>query len=277
VSSDRLTFEAYRAIEAANWSSLKHLRKSPLLYQYELHTVPPSDSDGLRVGRGTHTAVLEPDRLAVEYAIWKGGRRAGAEWDEFCEAHATETILTLGQYEAVCAIRDAVRSHPVAEGYLRSGIAEQAITWTDERTGIACKGRLDWVSDAGTLIDLKTSRSAVDPRAFAASAYAFGYFHQVAFYLRGLRATRGAEPPAVIIAVETSPPHDVCCYRVSEDAIYAANEELDDLLETLRLCRETGAWRGRFSDEQELDMPRWAYPFEDDGSLIADPDWMHGS
>lgn len=266
------SFAAYEQIEAVNWSTLKHLRRSPLHYRHAL-TTESADTDALRLGRAVHTAVLEPDRFALEYAVWQGGRRAGAEWTAFQVAHEEQTILTLDQYQRACSIRDSVRSHPVAAPYLREGKAEQTIEWAHEKTKIRLKGRPDWISPTA-LVDLKTSRHAINYRLFATDVYRLGYHCQLAMYQAGIKATMGMELPPVLIAVEPEPPHDVAVYLLDEDAIYAGAEEVDELLQALRECQQTGSWRGRYSSAQDLSLPRWAFPDEEDGEAIEDPEWM---
>ncbi len=270
-----MKFSDYLAIDSTNWSSLKHLRQSPLAYKHALTHQRP-DADMLRLGRAVHTAVFEPDRLPLDYVVFKGARRAGKEWDAFEEAHAGETILKVEQYERACAIRDAVRAHPLAAPYLASGQPEHVLTWTDQVSGVACKARLDWLSTfPPAVVDLKTSRHATNQRLFASAAWDLGYHHQLAFYTRGALAVTGRLHPAVIIAVEPTAPFDVAVYRLDEDALATAAGQVDDLLRLLVECREANVWPGAHDGELVLGLPRWALPDFDDVDL-ADPDWMVG-
>lgn len=77
---------AYDDIEALNWSSLKLMHTSPLLYRYR-QTVPREDSAALRLGRAIHCAVLEPERWASAYTVapdvdltTRAGKAARARW-----------------------------------------------------------------------------------------------------------------------------------------------------------------------------------------------------
>src|SRR5690348_16033746 len=152
-----LQFADYSKVQAVNWSTLKELRRSPRHYRYRLDN-ERDDSPRLALGRAAHTAIFEPDRFMVEYACFKGERRAGKTWEAFKAAHESETILKLPEYQLCLAMRDAVRAHPVAARYLASGRAEQTVTWTDPKTQIPCKARLDWIADeAGAVVDLKTT------------------------------------------------------------------------------------------------------------------------
>jgi exodeoxyribonuclease VIII len=262
-------FETYRAIRGVNWSTLRDMRASPLHYKQAVD-MPREDSDTLALGRAVHTAVLEPDRFPIDYTVWQGARRAGKEWEAFCAANQAQTILKVDQYATCLAIRDAVRRDPIAAAYLASGEAERNITWTDAETGLACKGRLDWHSPARkALVDLKTTRS-VDARMFGATAFRFGYHCQLAYYLDGWRASVPGDPmEAVIIAVESEPPHDVGVFLLDDEVLYAGREEYHELLARVKGCMLTGRWPGRYDEPQLLQLPSWAFPNDDDEAAHA--------
>ncbi len=269
-----MTFAEYLKVDAVNWSTLKHLRVSPKHYQHAL-THQRADTNALKLGRAVHTAVFEPDRLLLDYVLWDGGDRRGKDWLLFKSLHeqTSRTILKLEEYERACAIRDAVRKHPLVPPLLEGGQAEHAIQWTDEKTGLACKARLDMLSPLAVL-DLKTSRHAVDGRLFGSAAWSLGYFHQLAFYVRGARAVTGKELPAVILAVESAAPFDACVYTVDEDDLWLAGDEVDKLLARLAECRTSGLWPGVGESPLTLAAPRWAHPNIEDMGAIPDPSWM---
>lgn len=266
-----MPFAAYEDIEAVNWSKLKRMLRSPLAYKYGLDEPPDDDTDPIRVGRATHTAIFEPHLFDSEVAEWTGGKRDGKAWDAFCAANEDKTLLTTAQLRRVLKIRDAVRLHPLVAPYLVRGQAEQVLEWTDERTQLRLKCRIDWHT-TDVILDLKTSRNAVDPRAFAADAYRLGYFHQLAFYQRGVAAVHGTHPQSLIVAVEAVGPFDVAVYRLASHALYAVHEEIDGLLSQLKLCMSSQQWPGRFETERELSIPAWANSLDDVD--VEDPDWM---
>ncbi len=262
---DRDTFATYSLIDAVNWSSLKHMERSPLHYQHAL-TADREDSTAMAMGRATHTAVLEPHRLETDYAVFGGLRRAGKEWEAFEAANAGKTILKREEYQRCIAMRDAVRAHPVAASYLASGQAEKTITWKHPGVGLECKGRLDWVSESrAAVVDLKTTGD-VDAVKFASLAARMGYFKQLAFYRDGLAYATGNVLAAVIIAVEAKAPHDVAVLPIDEDSLYAAAEQYAELLAKVAACRQSGVWPGRYPEEQPLRMPAWNWNDEEDAS-----------
>ncbi len=261
-------FATYAAIEAVNWSTLREAQRSPLHYKHRTET-PREDTPRMAFGRAVHTAVLEPDRFALEYAVWDGPRRAGKEYDAFVAANARRTVLRVDEYEQCLAVRDAVRSHPVARRYLRHGKPEAAITWTDEATGLPCKARLDWIG-AKVAFDLKTTGD-IDARVFGSLAARMLYHGQLAFYHFGLEANGLKDRAMKVVAVEAEAPHDVGVYDVPDGALYAGEELVRELLETVHRCRKTRKWPGRYTDEQTLVLPSWVFPEDDPayGLIIA--------
>lgn len=261
----RLTFEDYVALPAVNWTTLKEMRRSPLHYAHRLAN-PKEDTTRLALGRACHTAVFEPDRFLLDYALFEGEARRGKEWTAFKELHADKTILKRDEYELCIEIRDAVREHPVASKYLAKGRAEQTITWTDEETGLLCKARLDFVSEVpglAALLDMKTTQT-VDAALFGATAARMGWHDQAAWYVRGLAANGLPLMPAKLLAVELEPPHDVAVFDVDPDALYAGEEECRELLAKVAECRAANAWPGRYANELPLKLPAWFYAQADE-------------
>jgi exodeoxyribonuclease VIII len=257
-----LPFDEYSKVDGINWSTLKEMRRSPLHYRYRLEH-PREDTPAFARGRAGHTAVFEPRRFLLEYALFEGAVRRGKAWDAFKAQHTKRTILKKEEYETCLAVSDAVHANPIAAEYLKKGKAESTITWTDTTSGLACKGRPDWISESKpAIVDLKTT-SDVDPRKFASTAARLGYHCQLAFYREGLRAM-GTLYPVVIIAVEATAPHDVAVYEMDEDSLYAGWEETARMLDAVARCRRENRWPGRFESQQTLRLPQWLWNDEDD-------------
>ena len=252
-----MTFEEYQAIDAINWTTLKHMRTSPAHYKWHLENPTPHTAS-MELGTAVHCAILEPERFAREFVPYRK-RRAGKDWDEFEAANVTRTILRGEDFDTALAIVAAVRRHPVANHLLEVGEAEKVLVWTDDKTGLKCKGRADWVNGIG-LVDLKTSFDITQWK-FSATAARQGYHAQLAFYRRGLFAT-GIEVPTKLLAVETEPPFDVLVYSLSEDELWAGECLVDMLLAKVKACQESNVWPGRSAEEVPLQLPGWAFTGE---------------
>jgi len=253
----------YSQIDAVNSSTLKVLYfKSPLHYFYNL-TAPHEESPAMRLGTATHMAILEPDRFDSTYTVRPDGidgrTKDGKAW---LAAHANDPILTANEYETIMGMRQAVERHDAASELIRSIVEVESVAlWTDEETGIACKGRLDAILRDGSILDLKTTKST-DPRQFAADAAKYGYDFSMSFY-HDARIAMGHEVPRVILlAVESAAPHDCVPFVVTEDDLDVGREKYRTALTRLAKCRASGKWPGRFDGATELVLPQWAYPEE---------------
>jgi hypothetical protein len=246
----------YDAIPAVNFSSLKHIARSPAHYRAALST-PRADTDAMRVGRCTHLAVLEPERYAEEVAVWDGGRRVGSSWRDFCSVHEGCEVLTDEQAATCQAIATAVRQDPDASVLVTGGRSEVSVVWEVEVVPglkVLAKARIDYVGPGG-LMDLKTTRDA-SPRAFSADAYKRGYPSQCAFYADGWFAATGQRLPFYVVAVESDAPHVVQTYDAS-GLIPAGRAEYMRWLLTLEECRVTDEWPGYARGVVALELPGW--------------------
>ncbi|KKL06869.1 hypothetical protein LCGC14_2591730, partial [marine sediment metagenome] len=178
------TFEEYKQIPGVNWSTLKSLRVSPKQYQHDIMS-EREDAAHFRIGRAAHGFTLEPDTFEQRFVCYKDGPRRGKWWDKFQDDNPGKEILNATEWIKAIGTATAMVSHPIASEFLLKGLKEHVITWTDKKTGIDCKGRLDLVN--GKLVDIKTTSSLI-PRLFATQVARLAYHGQLAFYKDGLAA-----------------------------------------------------------------------------------------
>jgi exodeoxyribonuclease VIII len=269
----------YAAIDAVNQSTLKRIAKSPLHYLRGLQ-VTPDPTETMRLGSVAHTAVLEPHRIAWDYAVWDGpegkdhDRFQGKEWKAFEAVALAEgkTIIKKRELDAAQRIADAVRRNKHAQRYLRQGVAEQILVWVDAKTGLLCKARLDFVSSAidgvDVLVELKTSAD-VSPRIFSQRFAQLGYDVQVAHYQDGWKAITGRTLYLKCPAIENKEPHDIIVYDLLE-TVDIGRQIKDELLAKVAAHRKSGEWPGQADREVSLQLPRWRDPNE--GSADEDVD-----
>ncbi len=252
-----MTHSDYAALPGINWSTLKAMRESPKAYLHAANN-PRPDTLPFMLGRALHAQVFEPHTFGQHFAVWSDGDRRGAKWKEFAEQHAGRTILKADEFALVNAMAEAVLSDPVAAAYLDGGTHERPITWTDPRTGLACKARPDTVIQSRKrLVDLKSTRS-IDPRRFGNECARLGYHTQMAHYESGCVQHYGWRPLDVaLIAVEKEPPHDVGVFQIMPADRETAADEVAILLERVRECREANRWPGRFDSTQLLKLPAY--------------------
>lgn len=265
--------DGYDLLDMVNWSTLKHLGKSPAHYR---HNILQKDGDtaAKKLGRCAHLATLEPEKFRLGVAKWTGDRRAGKEWEAFKAKNQGRELLTEDEHDYCLRIAEAARSSEMAKPYLAKGKSEQTVLWSHIVPPIVgfpgyrveCKGRLDFIADCGALVDLKTTKDA-SPEGFGREFVRYGYGCQAAFYRDGYKAATGLDLPYVIVAVETSRPHVVQVYRVQDEVLEMGRDTYRALLDRLQLCRAENAWPGYADAPCDLVLPRWALPDDDSSDL----------
>jgi len=274
----RITIPEYNAIDAVNYSTLKHILKSPRHFRH-VRTAGTAQTEAMSLGLACHSATLEPDKFESDYSVWnqrtKSGRtspRNGKSWDHFLRCNIGKTVITEKQYEIATVMRDSVRSDPTSMQFLVAGEAEVAMVWVDPITGLLCKGRVDWLARIDlepVIVGLKTAvESGLD--AFSRQSNRLLYHLQWAMYREGFVALTGEIPRVVEIAVESKPPHDPVVYEIGPDVIEPGIVLFRQAMGEVAKCRRTNTWPGQGRGEiVSLTLPSWAagVPSDEDVSL----------
>lgn len=269
----------YDRLPRVNWSTLKWLDFSPAHYQQAL-LEPYSDTDPKKLGRACHLAVFEPERFKSSCVVWEGGSRRGKEWDAFVDRHPDDEILTPHQYETALAVGRAVRSSAQAIPYISGGQSEVTVLWEhteparlDEKFAgfkMPCKSRLDFISEADALVDLKTVNriGGAGPETFPWTCKNMKYKTQAAFYRRAYQHATGKLLPYFIVAVETMAPFVVQTYRVKESDLADGEKHYRQLLEVLHGCNQRRHYPPYATEVLPLELPG---DFgDDDGALVEE-------
>jgi len=261
------TFDGYRNAAGVNWSTLKLLDDSPLHYRHAVEHPDEGNTASRGMLRAVHCLVLEPERFEEQFSIFDGVRR-GKLYDAHVIAHEDTTVLNPREHNQARAIAAAVLAHPVASSYLRgTGRSEVTLRWTDDATGLPCKGRADRIALVGSdevwIIDLKTVGS-VDARDLGRMAHRMLWHGQLAHYLAGARAMfayyGGRRFKAAIVAVEDKPPHDVGVFVLDDATLEAGESMRRSLLASLAVCRAADEWPGRHPELTTLEFPEYGLP-----------------
>ncbi len=280
----------YGAMAGVNWSSLKHIHTSPLLYRWRLDHPQPTTDTFVR-GGAIHCGVLEPHRFASRYAVYDDKRDDRvAAWRDWQAAHPGVQTFKSHELRNVIASTLAVHQHKTARRLLGSrrvenvdeslllqnaevlspgwelrryevsgGRVEAPTTWVDPDTGLVCKGRFDFIRPT-CVLDLKSTTDP-EPIEFGKAAARYLYHGQLAWYHFGAIAARlipkDAEPPYVV-AVQSSEPYDVVCYQMNWMDLGAGRELCLRLMERLQTCIESDYWPGIADGLEQLQLPSWA-------------------
>lgn len=247
----------YSQIKALNWSTLKNLAVSPLLYRWRLDHPEPR-KQAYVMGNAIHTAILEPGKFDARFAVYDG-RRAGKAWDDWQAEHPGVESLKPDEMARVQCVVRACREHRAIRPLLGGGLFEEPIQWTDRETGLACKGRVDYLKPT-TLVDLKSAR-AIGKRDFGRACAQYLYHGQLAFYWEGAimggRLPPDAELPSIVV-VESDEPFDCGVYRMTPEDMAKGVALYRQLLNRFVECTAADHWPGQLPDAERLDIPEWA-------------------
>lgn len=263
-SNPAVVDQDYRALKAVNWSSLKQYSKSPAHYRAYLDN-PPEQTPAMFLGSVVHCLILEPDKFEEKYIVAPARRidrrtTAGKnEWAAFEAASAGKGIIPQDIWGTALNMAAAVNACHARNLVELCERHEQAITWTDPVTGLACKGRLDAYSPhTGVVLDIKTTSDA-SPRAFQRTIATYLYHGQAAFYLDGLLANGiTAAQHFIFIAVEKEPPYAVASYACGPEMIAAGRRLTRQYLDMHKSCLDAGQWPGYPNRVQPIELPRWS-------------------
>lgn len=249
-------YEDYEAIDAVRASDLKALGKSPRRYLWtQTHR---TDSATLRLGRAVHTAVLEPEKYAVEYAVATMRRDARtSEYKAFLASHPGACVLSPDEDREARETAAAVHEHPEAHALLTGGVAERVIIF-DGPHGLMLKVRPDYIRlRPGALVDLKSTRN-VKPRRFMSQAWDLEYMTQLALYQEAVLRATGHVLPVYIVACEAKDEHDVGVFECPPVWLEAGGDLVRQRLDLLAECRASGRWPGQVPEIVTMEAPRWA-------------------
>lgn len=214
-------------------------------------------------GHAAHLEVLGvgPELVLVDAADWRT-KAAQAERDE---AYAVDAVpLLRSEYERVQEMAAALRRHPVASRLFApgSGLPEQSLFWVDERTGVWCRARPDWLPHAipGRRMIIPDYKSCVaaDLQSLSKAVFNFGYHQQATWYPDGIQALGLADDVAfVFVAQEKTPPYLITVFELDEMAMQIGRALNRDALDAYKQCTTSGEWPPYNASIAHLSLPPW--------------------
>lgn len=106
-------------------SQMKDLLEDPEVFhrKYIAKTEARLSIPAFDIGTYFHTAILEPEKLEKECAVFYGTRR-GSAWDQFQLDNKGKAIITETEHEKALTLIKAVKNSPIAMGRLARGKPE---------------------------------------------------------------------------------------------------------------------------------------------------------
>lgn len=240
--------------------------KSPAHYYYDrLDPDRPQRemTDALRFGQAFHIMILEPEQFEKEVIVWSGAPRntkAGKEeYNEVLERLTGDMILLKqSEYDQAREMADRIMGLSVARDFLeRDGDAEASLIWRHPDFEVDCKSRLDFVTEDGFIIDIKTARDA-DHHNFRKDAYNFKYYMQAHFYMKAYEVVYGEKAKGFCFIVsEKSAPYIPAVYYATEEELMLGEYDANKALEKYEQCLKSGSWLGYPDRFEPLGLPPW--------------------
>lgn len=242
----KISLTEYHSIPGVSASVLKLMAmKTPLHVWHEylsperIHRTNPS----MKMGSLVHALTLEPETVEDRFPVFSGDRRtkAGKEaWASLIDSGGADPV-TESEFEQALAIATAVRTDAHVIEILDCGEAEVSLFQERGKGLLPLKARLDFLTDAGMILELKMTVDA-SPLGFAAQVYRFGYHLQAAIYmeLAGIENLN----QFVFVSVEKTPPYPVGIYLLSEEVLDDGRRLYRDMLEKFDTCWVSDEWPG---------------------------------
>lgn len=253
-----------RELGVASKSALDLVHRSPAhYYAWVRGELADEDSPALAFGRAFHTALLEPEKYERRYIVEPDFgdcrfKENKARRDDWRREAAGKVPVEATDARRIERMVESVRRHPRARNLIAGGQPEVTVKWTDDATGLTCKGRVDYYRpDLRLIVDAKTALDA-SPSAFRKSCASYGYGRQEAMYRAGFAAIGKAVEHFVFLAVEKEPPYLVGLYTLSGESVARGHESIRKDMETMAECLRTGRWPGYSDELVELELPPWA-------------------
>lgn len=89
--------------------------------------IPRKENDAFDLGTYVHTAVLEPEKLSKECAIFKGKVKAGEKWQLFKKKNSGKLLLTQKQADAGDVLAKAVFASKTSMNLISAGTPEVSL------------------------------------------------------------------------------------------------------------------------------------------------------
>ena len=227
--------------------------------KYILKEIERKEIPAFAIGTYYHTAILEPELLGEECAVYEGGIRKGKVWEEFKKTNAGKAIITAKEFLQADALIQATKDSPIAMSLLAEGEAE--VSLYTELEGVKVKVRADWINfEKGYVLDLKsTTGNAKDVRKVQQKISSYCYDLSAALYLDAFNNELGkAGEPLLEDWYWTFASKDFknCrTYRASKHNLEVGRSKYKAALRLIKKYSELG-WQ--FQDEIiELDAASW--------------------
>lgn len=217
-------------------TDLAKFHKEKILGLKEEQKENPNFTEGSYV----HSLLLEPEKVAEEYAFFDGWRKAGKEWEAFKAVNANKTILSKPQAHRCHQWVASVERRREALELLTGGLPEHTIC--GKFMDVPVKVRCDYINiDKGYIVDIKTTGYPADTDIFKKTVRDFYYQLSAAMYCEVARSFYNKDFAFYFVVI--SKPETVCdVYKLSKDSMNEGHVYLVHAVNKYKKCLETNCW-----------------------------------
>lgn len=272
-----LTRAEYDAIQAANYSTIKHYAAPTPAHARERMLHPREASPEMRLGTLCEAAIEDPARLERDYIAMpdftigllddKGqpysNPRATKKYKQLVSDFGRENqgreFVDVADLDVARIVAESVAQNAVASELLSTGECQVAVVWIDQMTGFLCKGLLDRITTWNgkrCVVDLKTAADA-SPAGFLRSCETLLYHVQAAMYMSGMAANGQHAGHFLHVVCETVPPYGVAVYEMTDAFLSIGLQRLEQFMRLHADCTAANRWPGYPDGIQTLDPSPW--------------------
>lgn len=237
------TNEAYHANRTHLSSSLLKMLLSDRQRFYETWILNIKQDDykpQFEEGSVTHSLILEPEKVASEYAFFEGLRRAGKAYEDFVAANPGKKIVTTTVKARAEKHRQALLRRPEAVSLLQNGASEQNMF--GKIFDVPVKARADYINvEAGIIVDVKTSSFPSGAEFFKQAIHDFRYDLSAALYKQIAEQGYGKEFTFYWVVISKSD-NECHVYKASTETLRLGTSLCTKALITYKNAEKTGKW-----------------------------------
>lgn len=224
-------------------SQLKLILKDPEQFHKE-HVLglrePQEEKAVFDEGSLTHSLILEPEKVAEEFAFFEGWRKQGKDWETFLAENINKVRISKPQKHRVEQYERAYRKRPEAIQLLQGGMPEH--TMTSEILGVPVKARADYINiEKGYIADIKTTGYPANLEIFRETIKEFGYQLSAALYCQIAFDCYKKLFDFYFVVISKS---DLRCdvYKMKMTSLVEGHAMVNKALVLYKKCSESGVW-----------------------------------
>lgn len=264
----------YHAHPAFSSSQIKDMLRSPAHF-FANHLDPQRGEKSpptkeMQLGTLLHTMLLEPHKVAIEYAVGekfdRRTKQGKADAEAFEQANFGKIIVDKDDFHHATHMSQSLQSHPWLSDIMATNYCqiENSVFFADEATGVNVRVRPDLhiapcaKFPNGLIIDVKTTDDA-RPSAFSRTCGNYRYDLSASMYRLGLQAYYRTAGLAdfYFAVVERNAPYNCLIFKASDDMLMIGETAYRDALAQIAECLSLGEWDGYSTDVNEIDLPKY--------------------